>query len=71
MHGIVGVVQNVEKNLLQLVRVAHDLGQSLVEMFHDIDAVASEVIGTQLDGSAQDRIQLHCGCAGAASGGQS
>ncbi len=59
VHGIVGIVQNVEKDLLQLVRVAHHLGQSLVEMFHDIDAVAVEVIGPQLDRPAQNRVQLH------------
>ncbi len=35
VHGVVGVVQNVQKNLLQLVGVADDIGQFFVEVFDD------------------------------------
>ena len=36
VHGVVGIVQNVEKNLLQLMGVADDLGQAFVEVFDDV-----------------------------------
>ena len=58
-HGIVGVVHDVKKDLLQLVGIPHHLGQALIEVLDDLDAVAVEVVGAQLDGTAQDRIQLH------------
>lgn len=58
VHRVVSVVQNVEKDLLQLVGVADYVGQSLVEMLDYIDAMTIEVVRAQLDGAAQDRIQL-------------
>ena len=59
MNRVVGVVQDVEENLLQLVSVADDIGQSFVEMFDDIDAVTVEVVRAQLDGAAQNQVELH------------
>ena len=59
VHGIVSVVQDIEKNLLQLMRVADDLGQSLIEVLDDIDAVTVEIVRTQLNGAPQNKIQLH------------
>src|SRR5579864_5118579 len=38
-NSVIGVVQNVQENLLQLVGVADDIGQSLIEMLHHVDAV--------------------------------
>src|SRR5258708_10083071 len=48
VDGVVGIVQDIEKDLLQLVRIAHDVGQSLVKMLHDVDALAVAVLGAQL-----------------------
>ncbi len=59
MHRIVGVIQDIEKDLLQLVGVADDVGQSFIEMFDHVDPVTVEVVGTQLNGAAQDEVQLH------------
>jgi len=59
VHGVVGVVQDVEEYLLQLVGVAHDIRQYLVEVFDDFHAMTVEVIRAQLDGAAQDRFELH------------
>jgi hypothetical protein len=59
MHGVIGVVQDVQENLLQLVGVTDDIGQSLIEMFDDFHSVTVEVVRTQLDGAAQDQVELH------------
>ena len=59
VHGVVGVVENVEKDLLQLMGVAHHIGQPFVQVLDDFDAVAGEVVGAQLNGAAQDHIELH------------
>jgi len=37
VHGVVSVVQYVEKNLLQLMSVAVDIGKSLVKVFDDVE----------------------------------
>ena len=58
MHRVICVVQDVEKDLLQLMGVANHVRQALVEMLHNVNAVAVEIIGAQLDRAAQDRIQL-------------
>ena len=58
-HRVVGVVQDVQEHLLQLVRISDDLGQRLVEVLDHLDAVALEVVGAQLHGALQDGIQLH------------
>ena len=58
-HRVVGVVQDVEKDLLQLVRVADDVGHALVEPLDNLHAVAGEIVGAQREGAAHDHIQLH------------
>jgi hypothetical protein len=46
MHGVIGVVENVEEHLLQLMGIADNVGESFVEMLDDIHAVTIEVIRT-------------------------
>src|ERR1700758_2178703 len=43
VNRIVSVIQNVEKDLLQLVGVSHYFGKALVEMFDHFHAVAGEI----------------------------
>ena len=59
MHRVVGVVQDVEKYLLHLMRIADHVGQFLVQMLDDFDPVAVEIVRAQLHGAAQNRVQLH------------
>src|SRR5882762_817556 len=56
---IVGVVHDVEKNLLQLVGVPYHLGQAFVQLLDDLDTMAVEVVGAQLHGPTQDSVELH------------
>src|SRR6516165_9350495 len=57
-HGIVGIVQNVQKNLLQLVRVPDHQVEILVQVFEYLDTAAMEIIGAQLHGAVQDGVEL-------------
>src|ERR1035437_5345500 len=57
--GVVGVVQDIEKHLLQLVGVSHDIGQGRVEAFDHLNAVTDEVIRTQVHGALQNGVELH------------
>src|SRR6266852_7927317 len=59
VHGVVGVVEDIEKDLLQLMRVTNDIGQSFIKVLDDFDTMTIEVIGPQLDSTAQDDIELH------------
>ncbi len=59
VHRVVGVVEDVEKHLLQLVSIADDIGKILVEMLDDLDAVTVEIVRTQLNGAAQNKVDLH------------
>src|SRR6267143_2753464 len=56
---IVGVVHDVEKNLLQLVGVPYHLGQAFVQLLDDLDTMAVEVVGAQLHGATQDSVELY------------
>src|ERR1039458_2981488 len=57
--SVVSVIQDIEKHLLQLVRISDDLGQGLVEPFDHLNAVTDEVVGAQVDGALQDGVDLH------------
>ena len=59
VHGVVSIVDDVEKHLLQLVGVADDIGQSLIEVLDDVDAVAVEIVRTQLNGTAKNQVELY------------
>src|SRR5260370_6928425 len=52
--GVVSVVQDVEKHLLELVRISDDSGQGFVEAFDHLNAVTDEVVGAQVHGALQN-----------------
>ena len=54
LHRVVGVVQNIQEDLLQLLRIAERRGQFFVEVFRNLDAVAGKVIAAQFYGLPQD-----------------
>ena len=58
VHRVVSVVENVEEDLLQLMGVADHVRKSFVEVLDYVDAVAIEIVGTQLDRPPQDDVQL-------------
>src|SRR5882724_9635306 len=57
--GVVSVVQNVEKHLLELMRVSHHFGQRFVKAFDHLDAVTDEIVRPQMHSALQDVIELH------------
>src|SRR5947209_13237696 len=58
-NRVIGIIQNVEEYLLQLVRVPHQLRQAVIKLFHDLHTVIGEVIGAQSNRLAQNFIDLH------------
>src|ERR1035438_7909848 len=56
---VIGIVDDVEKNLLQLMRIADDFGQGLIQALQYLNAVTDEVVRTELHGAVEDGIQLH------------
>src|SRR5216683_1752022 len=56
--GVVSVVQDVEKHLLELVRISDDSGQGFVETFDHLNAVTDEVVRAQVYGALQDGVEL-------------
>src|SRR5580692_2724586 len=59
LNGVVGVVQDVQKDLLQLLPVAKRGRQVLVEFFDNLHAMAGKIVTAQLDGLAENRVYLH------------
>src|ERR1700720_818947 len=59
VHGVVGVVEDIKKDLLQLMRVTDDIGQAFIKVLDNFDAMTIEVVGPQLNRTAQDDIELH------------
>src|ERR1700730_7040406 len=58
LDRIVGVIQNIQKNLLQLLRVSQRRGQGFIKFFKHFHAVTGEIIAAQLDGLAQYIVHL-------------
>src|SRR5689334_7694684 len=56
---VVGVVENVQKYLLQLVSVALDLGNGLVKALDQHDAAIDKVVGPQCYRATQNLIDLY------------
>ena len=56
--GVVGIVEDVQKHLLDLVGISDDRGQGLVEAFDHLNAVTDEVVRTQVQSALQDGIKL-------------
>src|SRR5712692_11950176 len=44
LDRIIGVIENVQENLLQLLRIAEGRRQLLIELFDDFYAVAGEIV---------------------------
>src|ERR1700733_2037744 len=64
LDGIVGVIQNIQKNLLQLLSVSQRGRQRFIKLLQHLHAVTSEIVAAQLDGLAQyivhtDKLALH------------
>ena len=59
VYCVVSIIQDVQKNLLQLMSVTVDVRESLVKVFDDVDAVAVEVVRTQLNRATKNYIDLH------------
>src|SRR5260370_32708242 len=57
-HRVVGVVDDVEEHLLQLVRVANQLRQTLVKLLHYVHTLVGKVISAQSNGLSQNVINL-------------
>src|ERR1019366_4440966 len=57
--GVVSVVQDVQKHLLELVGISDDFGQGLVEAFDHLNAVTDEVVRAQVHGALQDGVELN------------
>src|SRR6266853_3674441 len=56
--GVISVVQDVEKHLLELVGISDDSGQGFVEAFDHLNAVTDEVVRAQVYGALQDGVEL-------------
>src|SRR5581483_2795389 len=54
----VGVVDDVKKDLLQLVGITNYLRKAGVEVLHHLDAVTGEIVSAQLNGAGENGIEL-------------
>ena len=59
LDGVVGVIENIEENLLQLLRIADGHLEIFVELFGDFDAMTGKVVAAEANGLAKDGIDLH------------
>src|ERR1700693_4099328 len=59
LNGVVGVVQDVQEDLLQLLSVAKRGRQVFVEFFDNLHAMAGKIVTAQLDGLAENCVYLH------------
>src|ERR1043166_3504788 len=58
LHGVIRLVQDIQEHLLQLVRIADQIRQALIEFLHNLHAVIGKVIRAQGDGLAQNVVDL-------------
>src|SRR6266702_6992233 len=58
-HGVIRVVQDVKKHLLQLLRISDDKRQMLMKLLCYCHAAAMKIVSSQLNGPFQNHIQLH------------
>src|SRR6266850_8263458 len=59
LHRIISVIENVQENLLQLLRIAERGRQILIEFLNDFYSVAGEIVTAELDGLPQHVIDLY------------
>ena len=59
LHCVIGVVQNIQEDLLQLLRISERRRESFFKVFCHLYTVAGKVITSQFNGLPQHLIQLH------------
>src|SRR6266404_2029850 len=59
LYRVISIIQNVQKNLLQLLRIAKGRRQILIEFLDDFYSVTGEIVTAELDGLPQHVIDLH------------
>src|SRR6266849_4330427 len=58
-YRVIGIVNNVKEDLLQLMGIANHIGQILIEELDHIDAMTGEVIRAQLHSANENGVELH------------
>ena len=64
LHGMHGVIGNVETDVEQLIGVAHDLGQIGSELRLDFDIAGTKLGLRELERGLRERIHIHFGLLG-------
>src|SRR5882757_9256900 len=59
LYRVIGVIENVQENLLQLLRIAEGRRQILIEFLNDFYSVTDEIVTSELDGLPQYVIDLY------------
>src|SRR5882757_1758857 len=59
LHRVISVIENVQENLLQLLRIAERGRQILIELLHDFYSMTGEIVTAELDGLPQHVIDLY------------
>src|SRR6267154_1880783 len=59
LYRVISVIENVQENLLQLLRIAERGRQILIEFLNDFYSVTGEIVTSELDGLPQHVIDLH------------
>src|SRR5207249_9438316 len=54
-HSVICIVENIQKHLLELVRISDHAGQFLFKPLNHLDIVTLKVIGAYLDGAMCNR----------------
>src|SRR5216684_3553440 len=58
-HRVIGVIEDVQENLLELLRIADHTRQIGIQGFQNLYAVAGKIVGAQFDRLAQHDVDLH------------
>src|SRR5580765_3649328 len=59
LHRVIGVIENIQENLLQLLGIAKGRRQLFIELLDDFYAVTGEIVAAELDGLTQHAVDLH------------
>src|SRR4029077_12319016 len=59
LNGVIGVIQDIQEDLLQLLRIAECWREIFVEVFGDLDSVAGKIVAAKLDGLAEDIVDVN------------
>src|SRR5262249_11136924 len=58
-HSVICIVENIQKDLLKLVRVTNYARQLLIKVLNNFYSMALEVVGAQLHRAMENRVKLH------------